>query len=86
MTTKQDLAQWAHEALRELGGSAHHVRVAELVWRDHEDDLRDSGDLLFTWQYDLRWAAHRLRKDGFIKPVEKNDGIWQLSDVRSPHP
>lgn len=52
------------EALEELGGSGSVLDVAKIVWRRHEPELRDSGDLFYTWQYDLRWAATALRKDG----------------------
>lgn len=79
MATKHDLADWTHQALSELGGAAHHVRVAEYVWRNHEDELRGSGDLFYTWQYDLRWAANRLRREGVMSPVDANDGVWRLA-------
>jgi hypothetical protein len=46
MATKQDLSFWTIDALQALGGSAHHVRVAEHLWSNHEDELRSSGDLL----------------------------------------
>ncbi len=59
--TKLSLKTWIVEALQEAGGALHHVRVAEHVWRHHKDELEQSGDLFFTWQYDLRWAAQTLR-------------------------
>jgi len=30
------------------------VEISRAVWDRHEDDLRESGDLFYTWQYDLR--------------------------------
>ncbi len=66
MATRADLPQWVLEALGELGGSAHAVDVAKAVWRRHEPDLRASGDLFYTWQYDLRWAGTKLRKQGLL--------------------
>lgn len=81
MIQKADLAQWIVDALRARGGSAHHVRIAEAIWLEHEEDLRASGDLFFTWQYDLRWAAQKLRDSGVLKPVQgRGDGTWQLSN------
>ena len=83
MATKQDLSFWTIDALQVLGGSAHHVRVAEHIWTNHEEELRSSGDLEFTWQYDLRWAAQRLRNQGKLKPItNRGDGIWELSAQR----
>ena len=80
MYSKVDLELWLLDALKELGGSAHHVRIAELIWAKHEPDLRGSGDLLFTWQYDLRWAAQRLRGSGELMSMEgRQDGIWDLA-------
>jgi len=75
MTSKADLMDWVLEALEKLGGSAEVVEVSRQVWRDHERDLASSGDLFFTWQYDLRWAAKRQRDLGNLK----------LSEGRRPH-
>lgn len=79
MAQKTDLRSWVTEALTDLGGEAHHVRVAEYVWSHHQDELRDSGDLFYTWQYDLRWAAQRLRDDSYLEPIgDRRDGVWRL--------
>jgi hypothetical protein len=29
-----------------------------------EKDLKASGDLIYRWQYKVRWAATELRKSG----------------------
>jgi len=80
MATKQDLENWIIEVLARGGGSLHHVRVAEAIWKGFEDELRSSGDLLYTWQYDLRWAAQRLRDSGVLAPMHgRRDGIWRLA-------
>lgn len=51
----------------------------ECFWDHYEEELRRSGDLLYTWQYDIRWAATELRKTGFmIEATESPRGIWQL--------
>lgn len=81
MATKHSLKTWIVEALQQApGGSMHHVRIAEHIWRHHEDELRLSGDLFFTWQYDLRWAAQTLREDGVLAPIDgQGDGTWTWS-------
>lgn len=85
MATKMDLTEWLVEALRVAGGSAHHVRVAEAIWNEHEAELRDSGDLFYTWQYELRWAAQALRDSGTLEAVEgRGDGVWRLSGNTRP--
>jgi len=80
MATKESLRKWVLEALSELGGPATVIDVARHVWAHHEDDLHDSGDLFFTWQYDIRWAAQTLRNDGQLKPVKRGAASsWELA-------
>lgn len=67
MSGKSVLQLWVVEALRELGGAGSVVDVCAIVWRRHEQELRQSGDLFYTWQYDIRWAAQVLRDTGVLK-------------------
>ena len=69
MATKADLKTWVIEALETLGGSGTVVQVTREVWERHEHDLRASGDLFYTWQYDIRWAAQQLRDTGALRPA-----------------
>lgn len=79
MATKHDLQDWVQDALRELGGSAPLVDVAKTIWKKRESDLRASGDLFYTWQYDMRWAANRLRRAKKMKSAEVSPvGLWEL--------
>ena len=57
MATKHDLQDWVRDALHDNGGRARLVEVAKFIWANHETQLKASGDLLYTWQYDMRWAA-----------------------------
>ncbi|KQT96494.1 hypothetical protein [Sanguibacter sp. Leaf3] len=80
MATKEDLKDWTIEALRASGGELHHIDVAKAVWKSHEDELRRSGDLFYTWQYDLRWAAQKLRHSGSLEKIDgRGDGVWRLA-------
>lgn len=80
MATKYDLQEWVEEALRSLGGSGTVVDVAQAIWDRHEADLRNSGDLFYTWQYDMRWAAQALRDTGRARPASATRrGRWELS-------
>jgi hypothetical protein len=80
MAVKQDLKPWVAEALRAAGGHASVVEVSRRIWQAHEADLRASGDLFYTWQYDVRWAAHLLRREGVLKPADESPtGIWELA-------
>ncbi|MGH7899842.1 MAG: hypothetical protein ACREQQ_17940 [Candidatus Binatia bacterium] len=41
--------------------------------------MKQAGDLFYTWQYDLRWAAKRLRDVGKMKAVHGERGQpWEL--------
>ena len=71
---------WVYEALAENGGKASIAAVAKYIWTHHEADLRASGDLFYTWQYDMRWAAKRLRdKDKLASPDAAPRGVWTLT-------
>jgi hypothetical protein len=79
-TSKELLKSWLVEALRAAGGSASVVDVSRRIWEAHEEDIRSGGDLLFTWQYDVRWAAHSLRRSGVLKAVDESPrGIWEVA-------
>lgn len=81
MATKDVLQIWVSDALSAHGGRASIVEVARFIWNHHEADLLKSGDLMFTWQYDMRWAANILRRNSIMKSVDiSKKGIWELSE------
>jgi len=72
MAARADLEGWVLTAVKEAGGEATVLQVAKAIWQNHASDLEGSGDLFFTWQYDMRWAADRLRKSGKLKMIGRN--------------
>lgn len=79
MAKKHDLDDWVNDALIKLGGSGRLVDVVETIWEEHNSELEKSGDLFYTWQYDMRWAADRLRRKGAMRSSESSlFGIWML--------
>jgi hypothetical protein len=79
MVTREMLADWVVEALRARGGASGIVGVAKHIWTNHERELRESGDLFYTWQYDIRWAAKKLRDRGKMKQVADSKPLtWEL--------
>jgi hypothetical protein len=79
MATKQDLVDWLYHALVALGGRGRIPELCKYVWENHESDLRASGDLFYTWQYDIRWAAYQLRQRKKMKSDEASlKGMWEL--------
>ena len=80
MARRKDLRNWLIEALKTHNGRASLVQVCKYVWEKYENELRRSGDLFFTWQYDIRWAATYLRKEGIMLPTGLSQrGIWELA-------
>lgn len=70
MATKNDLKDWIVDALRHLGGRGR--IMSKHIWDQHENDLRASGPLFYTWQYDMRWAGQKLQKEGRLSKAGKN--------------
>lgn len=79
MSKQDQLADWIVEALEVLNGRASVVDVAKKIWERHSGDLKSSGDLFFTWQYDMRWSATRLRCKGILKDYRvSGTSNWEL--------
>jgi hypothetical protein len=77
--SQEVLEEWLIEAIQALGGSAAILEICQWVWAEKEEELRNAGDLFFTWQYDIRWAASRLQKKGILLGTdESRRGIWEL--------
>jgi hypothetical protein len=79
VATKGDLVDWVVQALKTAGGSGSVLFVAKHIWDNHEKELRASGNLFYTWQYDTRWAATELRRRGILVGAnEDRRGKWTL--------
>ena len=77
---KSDFESIVIDALKYNGGSTKIVEVAKYIWANYESELRVSGNIFYTWQYDMRWAATELRKKGLIKNAEDSPrGIWEIN-------
>ena len=70
------LSAWITEALS-VRGPASALNVSREVWGRHEQDLRTSGDLLYTWQLDLHATAASMAADGRLSIAD--DGTWTLT-------
>lgn len=73
------MTDWVIEALEYLGGKGTMIEVARCVWERHEPDIRAYKDLLYEWQYELRWAAFFLRRDGKLRKNSPR-GVWELAE------
>lgn len=80
MANREDMMDWIIECLRARGGSGWPKEVAKDLWDRYETDIRASGSLVYSWQYDARWAAQKLRDTGVLKPVHgRRDRPWELA-------
>ena len=71
--------EWVIDCLRENGGKGWPREVSKWVWDKHRKELEGS-ELMYTWQYDIRWAAQKLRHEGKLKPVHgRRDLPWELA-------
>ena len=77
-----DLEDYITEALKELSRSAPIAEVCKVVCDKHGKELKGSGDIFYTWQYDIRWVAHRLRKRHILKQADRVPrGFWELESL-----
>lgn len=82
MITRDIMKIWVLEALKSLGGKGWPVEVSKYIWGHYEKELKKSGNMLYTWQYDIRWAAQSLRNEGKLKPVNnRRDLPWELTNL-----
>jgi hypothetical protein len=74
---RDDLKVYVVEALNNLGGQSKIAGICKEIWRLHEQDLRESGDLFYTWQYDMRWAGQHLQNERKLIKGRGDEG-WRL--------
>ena len=54
---RYDLPEVLYSSLDALDGQSDIIGVCKNVWEHYSTNLENSGDLFYTWQYDIRWAA-----------------------------
>lgn len=80
MADRTDLQDWVIQALRDLGGTGRIAKICKHIWEHHEAELRTSGDLFYTWQYEMRWAGQQLRDKGVLRSVHGSKSQrWELA-------
>lgn len=48
---RYDLPDILYNSIKDMGGRTNIVDVCKYVWQQHQQELLDSGDLFYTWQY-----------------------------------
>ena len=64
---KQDFPDIIRQILQDAGKPLTIIAISKLIWKQYKHRLLVSGDLFYTWQYDFRWSATELRKQGIMK-------------------
>jgi hypothetical protein len=78
------MTDWVLEAIRAHGGQAEIIEICKHVWQMHEAEIREQGDLLYEWQYEIRWAGNILRSEGALLPANQSTrGVWELCSSTS---
>ena len=80
MIKRKDLTEILEEALTALGGEGKIVEICEYIWGKYKDNLLSSGDIFYTWQYDLRMSAKEtLKAKGKITTLKDGKkSVWKL--------
>ena len=67
------------DALKHFKGPTLILDVSKYIWNKYEDDIRKSDEMLYKWQYKLRWAATMLHQKGTITMDKKGTyGLWAI--------
>lgn len=85
---REDLPDILHGILKEFGRKASMMDVFKYFWKKYKNELKETDDIFYTWNYDIRWAATELRKRRIMKPASTKEnthgqhispkGIWEL--------
>lgn len=73
------LEDWIVEALNAMNGRGSPVTVSKHIWEHHRLELERSGDMFYKWQYDMRWAAQRLRDTNKLLKTHDRHFPWRLA-------
>ena len=86
--SRKDLPNMLYSLIKELGGKAKMIDIFKSFWVTYEQELKNSGDLFYTWNYDIRWAATNLRKNKRMKQAKGQEntfgeditskGVWEI--------
>lgn len=85
---RKDMPDILYDIIKQMGGKAKMMDIFKIFWQEYEDELKKSGDLFYTWNYDIRWAATKLRKENRMKQAKEQEntygqdisskGIWEI--------
>lgn len=81
METTPGMHQWIAEALADDDCGRDALSVSRHVWEHHEQELRDAGDLFWTWQIELRDALAALQEQRSAAEAAPRTGPWETDEI-----
>lgn len=76
---RDDLPDLLYNVLDELGGEATAVEAVACFWTRYDEELRESGNLYYTWEFDLEKAVKDLRRDHrMMEAFYSPEDVWAL--------
>lgn len=74
------MATWTLEAIRHLGGKATILQMCKEVWENHSVQIVGADDFRYVWQFEVRWAADLLRRQGRLRCAKESlRWTWELA-------
>ena len=77
---RNDLPDLLYKTIQSLGGKASMMDIFREFWKLYASKLDPAEDMFYTWNYDIRWAATELRKNGRMKPAHSKENPEELVD------
>lgn len=77
---RNDLPDLLYKTIQSLGGKASMMDIFREFWKLYANKLDPAEDMFYTWNYDIRWAATELRKNGRMKPAHSKENPGELED------
>ena len=80
MVNRQTMTNWVLGALKSLGGHGTIMQICKKVWEMHREEITGDAEMVYKWQYEIRWSGNMLRRERRLKQASESPrGIWELS-------
>lgn len=79
--SRKDFKPLILEALNSNGGRSAIFQICQFIWDNYHHRISQDKKMLYTWQYEIRWAAMGLREDGLIELGKFKRGVWSTKKM-----
>ncbi len=70
MVGRMDMMPWIIDGLKANGGKVYYIEIAKHIWTNHRREIETSGDFVYKWQYEMRWAGDALVRAKRLSSME----------------